>query len=70
MGQQHEKEWSVKIIQFPNGRAVARFGHRKGGAGWVWDEVPFSPFEIPTTEAGVLNELYAAVCEFLERCTG
>ncbi len=70
MGQNQEREWSVKIVEAPGKPAVARFGHRKGGAAWVWDEVPYPLLGQPQTERQVLDELYGAVCEFLERNGG
>lgn len=70
MGQSRERSWYVSIVQPLGGEAKARFGHRKGNAGWVWDEIPFPLMNEINTERLVLDELYGAVCEFLERNGG
>jgi len=67
MGTSRERSWYVSLHVTASGRQFARFGHRKAGAGWVWDELEWDRLGDATTEASILNELYGAVCEFLER---
>jgi len=67
MGTRNDRTWYVEITQVGRHAPTARFGHRKAGAGWVWDEVTWGELPTPLTEAVILSEIYAAVLEFLER---
>lgn len=62
-----DPSWHVTMRMDLSGRTVAQFGHRKGNAGWIWDELVLGDLEYPMTEYDTLCHIHGAVLEFLSR---